>query len=136
MSESFVKQLQIVPGVKGSHIGSATVLVSFVDDKGNPVDVGGGGGGAAPVPEDRLVPEGGTVGQVLTRGAGGAAAWAADQNTAYPALTAAQATAGTATAPSTISAKVLADEVERRVNARVAAAIQPFEARIAALEAK
>lgn len=134
MSESFVKQLQIVPGVKGSHIGSATVLVSFVDDKGNPVDVGGGG--AAPVPEDRLVPEGGTVGQVLTRGAGGAAAWAADQNTAYPALTAAQATAGTATAASTISAKVLADEVERRVNARVAAAIQPFEARIAALEAK
>lgn len=92
--------------------------VAFFDDEGNPVDLGGGGG---VVPEARLVPTGGTVGQVLTRGAGEAPVWAADQNTAYPALTAAQAQAGTATTASTISAKVLADEIDRRVAATIAA---------------
>lgn len=47
-------------------------------------------------------------------------------------LSAADAQAGTATAARTISAKVFADEVQRRV----AAAVDPLVARIAALETK
>lgn len=119
MTEQAVKLQRIVPGKADTATGEqAVALVSFVDAAGNPVDVGGGG---EATPEARLVPAGGVVGQVLTRGAGEVAVWAADQNTSYPVLTAAQATAGTATTPSTISAKVLADEIDRRVAAAIAA---------------
>lgn len=121
MSESFVKKLHAVSAdAVGSTVSEAAVQqVVFVDADGAPVDVGGGG---EPVPEARLVPAGGTTGEVLKRGAGDTSVWAADQNTSYPALTAAQVQAGTATAASTISAKVLADEIDRRVAAAIAAA--------------
>lgn len=56
----------------------------------------------------------------------------ADTNTTYPALAAAAAQTGTATTPSTISAKVLADEIDRRIDAAVA----PLISRIEALEAE
>ena len=122
MSEQAVTKLEVVPAAKfDSAIGEQAVgRVSFVDESGAPVDVGGGG--SEPVPEERLVPTGGTTGQVLTRGAGDVPVWAADQNTSYPSLTAARAQAGTATAASTITAKVLADEIDRRVAAAIAAA--------------
>lgn len=75
---------------------------------------------AAPA-EERLVPTGGANGQVLKVGSDGKAAWGADANTQPPTLTAADVQAGTATAASSITAKVLADEIDRRVAAAIAA---------------
>lgn len=119
MSEQAVTKLEVVPAAKfDSAIGEQAVgRVSFVDEAGTPVEIGGGA-----VPENRLVPDGGTSGQVLKRGASGPE-WGADvdTNTTYPDLTAAQVQAGTATTPSTITAKVLADEIDRRVAAAIAA---------------
>jgi hypothetical protein len=75
---------------------------------------------AAPA-EERLVPTGGTTNQVLKVGSDGKAAWGADANTQPPTLTADAVQAGTATTPSSITAKVLADEIDRRVAAAIAA---------------
>lgn len=75
---------------------------------------------AAPA-EERLVPTGGTTNQVLKMGSDGKAAWGADANTQPPTLTAADAEAGTATTASSITAKVLADEIDRRIAAALAA---------------
>jgi hypothetical protein len=71
--------------------------------------------------EERLVPTGGSNGQVLKVGSDGKAAWGADANTQPPTLTADAVQAGTATTPSSITAKVLADEIDRRVAAAIAA---------------
>lgn len=73
----------------------------------------GDGGGGTELPD-------GTDGQVLKWSDG---AWnpGTDANTTYAALSAADAEAGTATAARTISAKVLADEIDRRI----AAALEP-----------
>lgn len=73
------------------------------------------------------LPAGGTASTYLK----GDNTWGTPANTTYTALTAAQAQTGTATTQQTISAKVLADEIERRV----AAIIAPLEARVATLEA-
>lgn len=62
----------------------------------------------------------GTDGQVL-KWSGGAWKPGADANTTYSAMTAADAEAGTATAARVVSAKVLADEIDRRVAAAIAA---------------
>lgn len=53
----------------------------------------------------------------------GDGSWATppNTNTTYPLMTAAAAETGTATAANTISAKVLADEIDRRVAAAIAA---------------
>lgn len=68
---------------------------------------------AAPAPE-RLVPVVGTENQVL-KVVSGVPAWAADTNTTYTAMTAALATAGTATAANTISPLVLAGAIDERL---------------------
>ena len=75
-------------------------------------DALGEGGGGTELPN-------GTNGQVLKWSDG---AWnpGADANTTYQALSAADAEAGTATAARTISAKVLADEIDRRIAAALA----------------
>lgn len=61
-----------------------------------------------------LVPDSGTNGQVL-KVVDGVPAWAADTNTTYTAMTAALATAGTATAANTISPLVLAGAIDERL---------------------
>lgn len=71
--------------------------------------------------EERLVPSGGTQNQVLKVGSDGKPAWGVDANTQPPTLSAADVQAGTATTPSSITAKVLADEIDRRVAAAIAA---------------
>lgn len=105
--------------VDAASVNESQVLgrIALFDADGNPVEVGGGD----TIAEARLVPTGGTSGQVLKVGADGPE-WGADTNTTYAALTAAAAQAGTATGASTISAKVLADEIDRRVAAALAAA--------------
>lgn len=108
--QRIVKQAEPTPG---QIIGE----VAFFDEEGNPVDVGGAGG----VDEARLVPEGGNVGQVVKRGEGGSTVWAADQNIAYPPITSSELVAGTSTTQSTVSPKVLADEIDRRIAAAIAA---------------
>ena len=81
------------------------------------VDATSEGGGGTVIPD-------GTDGQVLKWSNG---AWrpGADANTTYPALTAADAAAGTATAAATVSAKVLADEIDRRIAAALEAQPDP-----------
>lgn len=123
MSEQAVQVLQIVPGEDlDTAVGEqAHGLVSFVDENGDQVDVGGGGTAPDPVPEERLLPEGGTTGQVVKKTAEGVE-WAADANTAPPAAgTAAELQAGTVTQTRVWSPKVIADEIDRRVAAAIAA---------------
>jgi len=67
------------------------------------------------------VPTGGTNGQVLKRDASGNAIWGADSNTTYATMTAAQAEAGTSVVAMSITPKVLADEIDRRIAAALAA---------------
>jgi hypothetical protein len=67
------------------------------------------------------VPTGGTQNQILKVGSDGKPAWGADANTQPPTLSAADVQAGTATIPSSITAKILADEIDRRVAAAIAA---------------
>lgn len=76
---------------------------------------GGGSGGGSELPD------GTTNGQVLKWNAT-AGEWepGTDTNTTYAQLTAADAEAGTATAARSISAKVLADEIDRRIAAALA----------------
>ena len=56
MSEQAVTKLEVVPAAKfDSAIGEQAVgRVSFVDESGAPVDVGGGGGGLDPAVEARI----------------------------------------------------------------------------------
>lgn len=117
-----------------------------------PVVVVGGGGGGGPTAWDDIVDKPDIIAAGATQAeartaigagqplpAGGTAStylkgdntWGTPANTTYTVLTAAQAQTGTATTQQTISAKVLADEIERRV----AAIIAPLEARVATLEA-
>lgn len=77
------------------------------------IDVLGSSGGGTELPD-------GTDGQVI-KWSGGAWKPGADANTTYSAMSAADAEAGTATAARVVSAKVLADEIDRRVAAAIAA---------------
>ena len=65
--------------------------------------------------DGRLLPEGGAANQVPKKQADGSVIWAADTNTIYTAMTASEATTGTATTARTISAKVLNDAVVERL---------------------
>lgn len=81
------------------------------------VEATGEGGGGTVIPD-------GTDGQVLKWSNG---AWrpGTDENTTYPVLSAADAAAGTATAARAVSAKVLADEIDRRIAAALEAQANP-----------
>jgi len=92
---------------------------------------GGGDDGGRPLPD------GGTDGQVV-KIVSGNPAWAADANTTYTAMSAAEATTGTATTARTISAAVLAGAVAERLPeaAYVVPASETFAADlVAALQA-
>lgn len=93
-----------------------------------PLPVTGAGGGAD-IPEERLVPEGGTVGQVVKADADGLPVWGTDENTTYTAMSAGAAETGTDTTARVISAQVLANEMDRRI----AAALAPLQLQIADL---
>ena len=69
---------------------------------------------------DRLVPTGGTNGQVLKVNADGKPVWGVDVDTKLTAMTAAAAEAGTETTARSITAKVLHDEVARQVAEAIA----------------
>lgn len=60
---------------------------------------------------NRLLPEGGTANQVPKKQVDGSVIWAADANTTYTAMTAAEATTGTSTTSRVVSAKVLNDKI-------------------------
>lgn len=120
------KQVRVVTATEAV-AGQDFEPTAFFDADGNPVDIGGGGGAPAwadvtgkPTtfaPAAHKHP----IADVTGLQAALDAKPDTDTNTTYPALTAAQVTAGTATTASSISAKVLADEIDRRVAAAIAA---------------
>lgn len=77
--------------------------------------------GIAAIGDNRLIPTGGTNGQVVKADANGKPVWGSDTDTSYQAMTSAEAQAGTVTTARTITPKVLADEIDRRVAAAIAA---------------
>lgn len=90
----------------------STGRMALFNEDGTPFT--GGGGGAD---ETRLLPEGGTVGQVVKKTAEGVE-WSADANTTPPtAGTAAELQAGTVTATRVWSPKVIHDEIKRQIAA-------------------
>lgn len=150
MSEQAVKKLQVVAGLGGDYTGEVAVeQVVFVDEAGVPVPPGGGesepvtwgtlpgkpaviaAGADADAARTSIgagtssVVVGSTAGAALAAaGAAGSSAQAARADHVHPlpaTLTAAAAQTGTATTPALITAKVLADEIDRRVAAAIAA---------------
>lgn len=115
--------------------------VSVTEENPLPVVMVGGGGGGVSLPieiadvtdlQTELDAKAATAalpsaGQLVPAGGGattflrGDATWVVPTNTTYPALAAAAAQTGTATTASSISAKVLADEVDRRITLKVPA---------------
>lgn len=75
------------------------------------------GGGEAPTPANRLVPEGGTNGQVVKADADGNPVWGSDTDTTYTTGTAAELEAGTDTVAQVWSAQAIHDEIARQIAA-------------------
>lgn len=150
MGEQAVRVMRIVSVDPAAVLdGQGVGLCRFVDADGKPVDITGGGGVAvtwddlpgkpaaiaagADAAAARTAIGAGTssvtVGTdapkaLATAAAAGTGAKAAREDHVHPlpaTLTAAQAQTGTATTPAVITAKVLADEIDRRVAAAIAA---------------
>lgn len=148
MSEQAIKLFRIIPGpIDRSGVGELGVaLVQFVDEAGNPVDIGGGGGGeAAPITAESIT-DASTVGRGVLTAANQAAARTAigagtgngtsslAVATTAPAALAAAAAVGTGTTAARAD-HVHAFPTAANVGAPTTAQYTALEARVTALEA-